>query len=570
MNDQARKDFLRCLGTIALLILLLLQSACTVKAETSNGSEQVSVLWYPGEVEDVCMYHQFSTVATKAGTVLVFAEGRIGKEDAGDPHHICEKRSTDGGMTWETTRIVADAYEDRCSNTENETEDGKTGHCYANPTPVIDENTGRIFLFYAENFNNDASKVYYKYSDDEGGSWSQAYEITSLFAVDPYGRKFHLPGPGHGIQLKNSASGRLIVTVWHRLGYSLNYPYHPESSDREKSEFGLSVLYSDDGGQTWKNSYLALDDHANEGRIAEMPNGTVVINARSVDRYRYRLVSMNAGETWSESALWESIGSYGGCDSGFFSDLQNGYTRLLTTHIANDTTVRNSLWIYLSYDEGNTWAYQKELWSDPDLKRGTGASDMTLISDGVYGIVHGTSWDETQEVRFISVKLSDLIGTEDETQVTHTHLGGTATCIQPAICAICAAGYGEINPNAHYYDNDCDTTCNGCGKVRNPIHSLELVPGKKAMCTDYGWITHYTCPQCQRIYADANGEVEMQREEVLLEPLGHRFVLGICTRCGTMERPLLLYILVAGLLTTCLLAVGIGIHSAIRRSKRRK
>lgn len=74
---------------------------------------------------------------------------------------------------------------------------------------------------------------------------------------------------------------------------------------------------------------------------------------------------------------------------------------------------------------------------------GTGASDITLVEDGVYGVLHGTSWDEDQEVRFLRIQLSDLIGTEDETQVKHTHLGGEATYFRRARCAICALPYGE-------------------------------------------------------------------------------------------------------------------------------
>lgn len=352
-------------------------------------------------------------------------------------------------------------------------------------------------------------------------TWSPACEVTSLFESDPYVRPFHLPGPGHGIQLQNWG-GRLIVTVWHRLSYSLDL-------DRDQYQYGLSTLFSDDGGETWTNSeYMALENNLNEGRIAEMPNGDLVMNARSFDQHRYRVVSVDGGASWSDSTLWESIGQYGDCDSGFYSELKTGYTRLLTSHIASETTVRNSLWVYLSYDEGKTWVYGKELWNDSNLTRGTGASDITRISDGVYGIVHGTSWDGTQEVRFIRVRLSDLIGTEDETRVIHTHLGGTATCIQRAVCAICVVEYGEIDPDAHFYDNDCDDTCNGCGKVRNPIHSLEFIASRKATWTEPGHVAYFTCPLCQRIYADTEGKIERTKESVMIEPLGRQFMPGIC------------------------------------------
>ena len=61
-------------------------------------------------------------------------------------------------------------------------------------------------------------------------------ELSGLFNSDPYERPFHLPGPGHGIQTRG---GRLIVSVWYRLSIQL---------EAEMRHYGLSILYSDDGG----------------------------------------------------------------------------------------------------------------------------------------------------------------------------------------------------------------------------------------------------------------------------------------------------------------------------------
>ena len=431
MKQSVRKGIV-----VSLFILVSLsmpnRALAAESQEASKQWKETSVIWAPGEVEGVYMFHQFGTITTADGAVLVFAEGRVSKgDDSGTPHHICMKRSLDGGKTWGETIIVANAERNKCSEDENET-NGRTGHCYANPTAVLDRSTGRIHLLYAENYDNEYSKLYITHSDDDGLTWSSPMELSGLFHGDPYERPFHLPGPWHGIQMRG---GRLIVSVWHRLSIEL---------EADMRQYGLSILYSDDGGETWECSeYLTNGNNLNEGRVAEMPDGRLMINARSYDQQRYKAVSADEGETWGYSLPFRSIGEYGDCDSGFYSDLRNGYTRLLTTHMENDTTQRNNLWIYLSYDEGQTWGYGIELWSNPELKRGTGASDITMVEDGVYGVIHGTSWDEDQEVRFLRVQLSDLIGTEDETQVKHTHLGGEATYFQRARCAICASPYGE-------------------------------------------------------------------------------------------------------------------------------
>ncbi len=415
---------------LALLSVTMEALAAESDVQTAKQWEETSVIWAPGEVEGVHMFHQFGTITTAEGVILVFAEGRADKGDSGNPHHICMKRSLDGGNTWGETIIVANAETDKCTEDENET-NGRSGHCYANPTAVMDRNTGRIHLLYAENYDNEYTRLYITHSDDDGLTWSSPTEMSGLFNDDPYERPFHLPGPGHGIQLRR---GRLIVEVWHRLSYKL---------ENAMRQYGLSILYSDDGGETWKNSEYLDGNYLNEGRIAEMPDGRLMINARSIDQQRYKAVSRDGGQTWGVSLPFSSIGTYGDCDSGFYSDLRKGYTRLLTTHVENDTTRRNNLWIYLSYDEGQSWGYGIELWRDPELEWGTGASDITMIADGIYGVIHGTSWEGDQEVRFLRVQLSDLIGTKDETQVKHTHLGGEATYFQRARCAICASPYGE-------------------------------------------------------------------------------------------------------------------------------
>lgn len=431
MRQSRRKVIAVSLFILAFLLMPVRALAVENWDGTSKQWKETSVIWEPGEVDGVYMFHQFGTITTANGIILVFAEGRVAKDDSGNPHHICMKRSLDGGKTWGETIIVANAEINKCFKDENET-NGRTGHCYANPTAVIDRSTGQIHLLYAENYDNEYTKLYITHSDDDGLTWSSPMELSELFQGDPYKRPFHLPGPGHGIQ---THGGRLVVEVWHRLSYKL---------EQDMRQYGLSIIYSDDGGETWKCSeYLTNVNNLNEGRVAEMPDGRLMINARSIDQQRYRVVSVDGGITWSNGLPFRSIGEYGSCDSGFYSDQRNGYTRLLTTHMENDTTQRNNLWIYLSYDEGATWGYGIELWNDPGLTWGTGASDITMVEDGVYGVIHGTSWEKDQEVRFLRVQLSDLIGTEDETQVKHTHLGGEATYFQRARCAICGLPYGE-------------------------------------------------------------------------------------------------------------------------------
>ena len=317
------------------------------------------------------------------------------------------------------------------------------GHFFANPTPVVDYETGKIFIFYSENFSNASSKLYYRTSTDDGVTWSAPTEVTSLFDSDPYERAFHLPGPGHGLQIESGEyEGRLVVEVWHR---------HTVSMASANRQYGLSVIYSDDGGATWRNSeYIDIGYHMNEGRVAQLAGGTLVINSRSTDNTRKQTYSTDGGATWSEPTTWTSIGGYGNCDSGFTSQVEGDSTQLVTTHILNDTSVRNTLYAYLSYDNGATWSYSTLLWSEPSISSGTGASDVNRISKDTYGAVHGTTW-QNNDVEFVVFSTAALTGRSDDSSIVPTYAAQVGitnyTTLAAAVEAVSEGGNIVIRSN---------------------------------------------------------------------------------------------------------------------------
>lgn len=54
-------------------------------------------------------------------------------------------------------------------------------------------------------------------------------------------------------------------------------------------------------------------------------------------------------------------------------------------------------------------------------------------------------------------------------------------------------------------------------------HTLTFVAGKDATCTEAGMASHYCCSDCGRLFADAAGEREIDREELTVQPYGHEF-----------------------------------------------
>ena len=263
---------------------------------------EFSEVWRRGE-GDVVVFNAFGLAQATSGEVLAFCEGRIDWRDD-DPQHIFFKKSCDRGRTWSTNRILLEA----------------THEVYHNPAPVVDRGSGSVFLFYGDSNLGESTRLVYLRSDDHGTTWSKPVDLTALFEDDPMGRTYHLPGPGHGIQM---AGGRLTVPVWHRHGIfsrplhdktasptATDHVYEPPSLERE---YSASVVYSDDGGATWHNGeYSPVKDESgrflavNESRCAEVGDGRLLINARigvakQVDPTgpnRIVGISEDGGETW--------------------------------------------------------------------------------------------------------------------------------------------------------------------------------------------------------------------------------------------------------------------------------
>lgn len=342
----------------------------------------------------IAAYRIPGVATTVEGTILVFAEGRTTLEDA-SPHHIVLKRSTDGGHAWGPLQIL-----ERSDGTQS----------FVNPTVVVDRSTGRICVLYDLAFKTepdnhtgsaDASRVFARTSEDDGRTWSKATEITSLFAANPNDWTMHNPGPGHGIQLE---SGRLMVQVWHRR--QVTYPV-------AERRYGVSVIYSDDHGTTWKvGGRVPVDSSypVNESRIFQRPDGAVVFNGRYAvggANARISAVSTDDGMTWSDPALNAAVRPYVGVDSGLVR-LSGGLgsrkaSRIITSR--PDATVRRNLTVAVSYDEGASYAYSRVV--DSDL---AAYSDLTVLPDHDLGLIYerGRGDEQYAEIAFVRFDLGWL------------------------------------------------------------------------------------------------------------------------------------------------------------------
>lgn len=241
-------------------------------------------------------------VVTAKGTVLAYCEAR--KSERGDWGHIdlVARRGPDGGKTWGAAFPLPTVPGPHRKNPVAAAQKlgGEPGAVtYNNPVMIADP-AGPVHLLFCVEY----MRCFYSRSDDDGVTWSAPREITAA-AFDPFRPEYPwqvlATGPGHGIRLK---TGRLVVPVWLSTGTG-GHAHRPSVA---------ATVVSDDGGATWKRGDVAVPNtpdwvNPNEATVAELPDGRVVLNARSESKANRRLVTASAdGATgWSRPAFDDAL-----------------------------------------------------------------------------------------------------------------------------------------------------------------------------------------------------------------------------------------------------------------------
>ncbi len=271
--------------------LLLLSFFIGINLHSFNGFAQVlksQKLWVTGEGA-YKGYRIPSVIVSKAGTVLAFAEGRNDRGDSGDID-IVLRRSEDNGKSWGKEIVVWNDELNTCGN----------------PCPVVDDVTGRIWLWMTWNYGKDGEgEIIHKkseyprlpylcFSDDDGLNWSKPQDMSATCRNPSWG--WYATGPGFAIQMKNGKyRGRLVVPA--------NHSYDDPNGNIRKGPYGYGahVLISDDHGKNWKMSQ-PITPGCNESQVTELSDGTLIMNMRSYnDKYcRAISYSKDGGEIWSE------------------------------------------------------------------------------------------------------------------------------------------------------------------------------------------------------------------------------------------------------------------------------
>lgn len=394
---------------------------------SAQPSLEESVIWRQGE-DGIPSHFVYGLTLTTKGTLLAFTEARLTARDD-DPHHLVLKRSTDSGATWSD-----DIYIERADGRYWKSQGiNERLECWTNPAALTDRNSGRTFIFYALNEGVVKEKLntqrytrnYYRYSDDDGLTWSDRVEITALlnttkdgrpnqdasgawkidvngFPSDFMGRAFHMPGPGHGLQLR---SGRLLMQFWNRTALgTLDGKVIPAT----ERAYGLRLLYSDDGGRSWKTGPAMGSEHSyTESRLIEFDDGQLYLNSRTSGQnptQRGVLLGSDGGLQWNDLGYDQEMPRYTPVDSGLLR-LTHGKNEWLLLSHPRELKRRMELTLSGSSDRGKSWSFHKVIHSE-----GANYSDLVQLPDGTIGLLyaHGPSAHRGFDVKFLRFNLAWL------------------------------------------------------------------------------------------------------------------------------------------------------------------
>ncbi len=293
-----------------------------------------------------------SLVTTREGTLLAFAERRVGLGDHAQ-NDIVVRRSADNGKTWSSVHVIADY-----------------GKSSLNDPMAVVLSSGRILLIFQEypygihsrnsgwiqmaDEGYDGPRNTHSWltsSDDDGLSWSRPREITGM--IRPHDR-ISVGSPGIGIQLKRGKfEGRIVIPL-----------YLTKKIDDNNRVWTNAVAWSDDEGKTWK---ISNDMHregqtgyGNEAQVAELSDGSVLFVARNQGGlYRQVSVSRDGGRTWSPMRL--DFGLPGtACQGSLLGiDAPEKEGRLILQASPANKYARNTGTIRMSDDEGKNWKYSR-------------------------------------------------------------------------------------------------------------------------------------------------------------------------------------------------------------------
>lgn len=369
------------------------------------------------------------TRTNKGSLVAVFDNRYKTNYDLPGDIDVGISRSTDGGQTWSDVHVVM----------ETRTLNGGNG--VGDPAILTDRVTGRIWvsaLWSTKRRGNpiwasiagsssvaDCGQWLLAYSDDDGKTFSKPINITPSIKRLPnsefdsveqdkkFGKKANkdvqnnvalddtsnwgaiFQGPGNGITMKD---GTLVFPgqVWKKIG-------------NRTTAYGV-LVYSKDRGETWTSSNTFCPN-SSESTIAELPDGSILFNARNESRSGKRVVGItkDMGETWEYHKTHnnDKIGliEKGTCQ-GCLTQVPDVLGKKDVLFFSNPVgPYRSEMSIKYSLDDGNAWS--KGLMYDQ--RACLGYSAIIGIDKDYLGVFYES---ESASIFFLKIPYSEILNSK--------------------------------------------------------------------------------------------------------------------------------------------------------------
>ena len=346
--------------------------------------------------DGVAAYRIPGMVTSREGTLLAVYDVRYNNSvDLQEYVDVGLSRSTDKGQTWEKMRLPLSFGEygglPKAQNGVGDPAilaDNKRGVIWIAALWTHGMGNGRAWNNSMDgNGKESTGQLVLSKSSDDGKTWSEPINITDQ-VKDPSWNLL-LQGPGMGITMHD---GTLVFPI--------------QFIDAARIP-NAGVMYSKDGGETWKIRSPART-HTTEAQVAEVEPGVLMLNMRD-NRGGSRAVAVtrDLGKTWSEHPSSRSVLQEPVCMASLINVKANenvlGQDILLFSN-PNSSKYRNHITIKASLDGGLSFPEEHQLLLDEDL--GWGYSCLTMIDRETVGILYESS---VAHMTFQAVKLTDII-----------------------------------------------------------------------------------------------------------------------------------------------------------------
>lgn len=317
--------------------------------------------------EDIA-YRIPSIAVTQTGRLIAVVDYRIVRSDIGvvnngriDLHY---RTSDDNGHTWSDTKVLIEG------KGAEATDFMSVG--YGDPCIVADRESDRVLVMSCAgnvSFQNGTRQRHQNiarfYSEDGGQTWSApediAESIYSQFDESSYGP----------VRSMFVASGRIMQSSTVKIGS--HYRLYCAVLVRDKSATHMNyVLFSDDFGGSWRVlgdiNEPAVYRTADEPKVEELPNGTILISSRYNEGRYYNIFTFD--DVAAGTGSWDEAQFSGANNRGVVAtqNSTNGEVAVIpVTRTADNEPMHLLLQsVPMGPQRANVGIYYKELASELD------------------------------------------------------------------------------------------------------------------------------------------------------------------------------------------------------------